>query len=266
MYYLESGQEKNRRMRNALLLACAAHVVLVAAISFDFNTGATYGPQIEVTLATRPASQAPDEARHIAQSSQEGSVEEAQAQPESSIPLPLENPAASTPPQEAKTGQARDADLLSTAAAAPRAVNDERAEQQQRPDEQARALPDQPRVRRLAPVATRESADAAYLHSFLKRLEAVGNKYYPEASVRYGLYGSLRLLVAVRSDGGLEEIRVLESSGYAVLDEAAIKTVRMAAPFAPFPEELSATTDRLEIVRTWHFEQNELSSNKAPAN
>ena len=78
-------------------------------------------------------------------------------------------------------------------------------------------------MRRLTSIATRESADAAYLHSFLKRLEAVGNKYYPEASVRYGLYGSLRLLVAVRQDGSLEDISVLQSSGYAVLDEAAIK-------------------------------------------
>jgi len=45
-----------------------------------------------------------------------------------------------------------------------------------------------------------------------------------------------------------------------VLDEAAIKVVRMAAPYAPFPAELAATTDKLEIVRTWHYEQNSLSS------
>ncbi len=45
----------------------------------------------------------------------------------------------------------------------------------------------------------------------------------------------LRLLVVIRQDGSLEDIRVLSSSGYAVLDEAAIKIVRMAAPYAPFP-------------------------------
>jgi periplasmic protein TonB len=45
-----------------------------------------------------------------------------------------------------------------------------------------------------------------------------------------------------------------------VLDEAAIKIVRMAAPYAPFPPELKATTDKLEIVRTWHFQENQLSS------
>jgi len=89
----------------------------------------------------------------------------------------------------------------------------------------------------------------------------VGNKYYPEASVRYGLYGELRLLVVIHKDGNLEDIRILKSSGYAVLDEAAIKIVRMAAPYSPFPAELAATTDTLEIIRTWQFQENELGSN-----
>ena len=280
MYYLEAGHEKHRRMRNAMLLACAAHILFVAAVSFDFDTSASHNPQIEVTLATRPNSQAPDDARHIAQSSQQGSAQEAdvEAVTSSNKPLPVESltPQPATPLEQANDSPP-DADLLATAAAAPRAVHREQSEQELRLnqelasleaelDQQTRALSNRPRVRRLTSVATRESADAAYLHSFLKRLEAVGNKYYPEASIRYGLYGSLRLLVVVRQDGNLEDIRVLKSSGYAVLDEAAIKTVRMASPFAPFPAELAATTDKLEIIRTWHFEENELSSNKASAN
>lgn len=279
MYYLEEGHEKHKRMRNAMLLACVAHVLFVAAVSFNFDTSPSYNPQIEVTLATRPSSQTPDDARHIAQSSQQGSAPEADTESvtSSSNQLPVEALSPETiAPLENTSDSPRDAELLSTAAAAPRAVVDERSEQEQKReqqlasleaelDEQTRALSDRPRVRRLTSVATRESADAAYLHSFLQRLEAVGNKYYPEASIRYGLYGSLRLLVIVRRDGSLEDIRILQSSGYAVLDEAAIKTVRMAAPFAPFPTGLAATTDKLEIIRTWHFEENELSSNKAPA-
>ena len=53
---------------------------------------------------------------------------------------------------------------------------------------------------------------------------------------------------------------MLSSSGYAVLDEAAIKVVRMAAPYSPFPPELQATTDKLEIIRTWQYLENQLSS------
>lgn len=292
MYYLADGHEKDTRMRNALILACATHIILAATISFEATNTPVYKPQIEVTLATRPNTRAPDDARHIAQNSQEGSGNEAdmEAVTSSINAMPMQAAAVQqAPPPDTADNSRAQADFLSTAAAAPRKVADRQSELEQRQnlipgltpevdrlsqqlasleadlDEQTRAYSDRPRVRRLTSIATRESADAAYLHSFLRRLEAVGNKYYPEASIRYGLYGSLRLLVAVRKDGSLEDIRVLESSGFAVLDEAAIKTVRMAAPFAPFPADLSATTDKLEIIRTWHFEENELSSDKVPA-
>jgi protein TonB len=126
--------------------------------------------------------------------------------------------------------------------------------------DETRADATHPRVRRLTASSAKQSVDAAYLLDWRRRLEAVGNQYYPEASVRYGMYGDLRMLVVIRQDGSLEDIQVLASSGFAVLDEAAIKIVRMAAPYAPFPPELKATTDKLEIVRTWHFQENELSS------
>ena len=108
--------------------------------------------------------------------------------------------------------------------------------------------------------SAKKSADAAYLLDWQQRLETVGNHYYPQASVRYGIYGSLRMLVVIRQDGSLEDIQILSSSGYAVLDEAAITIVRRAAPYSPFPPELRATADKLEIVRTWHFRENPLSS------
>jgi protein TonB len=41
------------------------------------------------------------------------------------------------------------------------------------------------------------------------------------------------------------------------LDDAAIRIVRMAAPFAPFPPELRKDVDRLEIIRTWKFEKGD---------
>ena len=48
-------------------------------------------------------------------------------------------------------------------------------------------------------------------------------------------------------------VTVLESSGFPHLDRAAIKTVRDAAPYPPFPPALSAQVDKLGIVRTWQF-------------
>ncbi len=285
MYYLEAGYGKHNRLRNAVLLAIAVHLALLLGISFKPGGDPAYAPQVEVTLASFANTEAPEEASHIAQANQEGSGEQADldeiTSPQEAVasdnqaeaPAPLQP---ETSPDTPRT------ELVTTAAAAERAVESRDIEPSPQPlpgvspevdqltrelaslqaelDEQSRNYARMPRVRRLTSVATRQAADAAYLLEWRRRVEAVGNRYYPEASVRYGLYGSLRLLVTIRSDGSLADIRVLSSSGYAVLDEAAIKIVRMAAPYAPFPEELRATTDQLEIIRTWQFQENRLSS------
>ena len=287
MYYLEHSEGEHKRMRNAVLVAAGLHLLLAFAVSFSNQSSPRYNPQIEVTLATRPSQQAPDEARHIAQQNQQGSGQEAEVEAVSSQnnEFPLQSPTPQqSAPRQTDTDSSASGELLSTVAAAPRMVNEQKEQDENRQnltpginpevdqinqqlasleaelDEQTQAYAHRPRVRRLTSVSAKQAADAAYLADWRQRLEAVGNKYYPEASVRYGLYGDLRLLVVIRKDGSLEDIKVLKSSGYAVLDEAALKIVRMAAPYSPFPPELAATTDKLEIIRTWQFQENELGS------
>jgi protein TonB len=286
MYYLETGYDKHTRFRNAVLLALAVHAALILSISFSVATAERRSPQIEVTLATRPSTAAPEDARHVAQANQEGSGDEAEInQISSRNNRPSNNPSMEQSQQQARQEQsAQQHEAITTTAMTLNRVTKEQAELEQQVaqlegispevdrlnrelaslqaelDEQTRTLADRPRVRRLTAASAKQSADAAYLLDWRQRLEAVGNKYYPQASVRYGMYGDLRLLVVIRQDGSLEDIKVLSSSGYAVLDEAAIKIVRMAAPYSPFSAELKATTDKLEIVRTWHFRENQLSS------
>ena len=67
-------------------------------------------------------------------------------------------------------------------------------------------------------------------------------------------------MVSITPDGALKEVRILDSSGHKVLDDAAIRIVRLAAPFAPFPEEMRQSTDILEIIRTWQFRRNHYTS------
>jgi len=55
-------------------------------------------------------------------------------------------------------------------------------------------------------------------------------------------------------------VEILNSSGSKVLDDAAIRIVRLSAPFAPFPPEMREDVDQLEIIRTWSFERRGLSS------
>ena len=63
-------------------------------------------------------------------------------------------------------------------------------------------------------------------------------------------------MVAILPDGSLKEVELLESSGHQVLDDAAVRIVRLSAPYAPFPDELRRSTDVLEIIRTWQFRKN----------
>lgn len=284
-----TGEHNNQtRFRNALVAALVLHAAVIFSVSFDIDRGEYKTPQIEITLATNPADDAPDDARNLAAANQLGS---GNLDDITSITSRNTLPTAAaieqlTPQRHSEELRANYQDAVTTAAISPRIVNTDMSERDKQPvdldgispevdrlsselaslqaelDEQTRAYSERPRVRRLTAASAKQSADAAYLLDWRRRLEAVGNKYYPEASKRYGIYGDLRLLVVIRSDGTLEDVSVLSSSGYAVLDEAAIKIVRLAAPYSPFPAALKATTDKLEIVRTWQFQQNQLSSNQ----
>jgi protein TonB len=284
MHYI--GQAlPDQRLKRALLVALLLHVALLVGVSFNLDSEEHYRSQIDVTLARQPTSEAPERATHLAQANQLGSGEPAPAIDAGGSAAAAGAQPVMPPPAPRQQGsrQRRD-DLLTTSAASahklareqadstdsgaeidsPEADSDplsqELAQLEAALEQQSRAYADLPRVRRLTSRATRESADAAYLHQWRQRVEAVGNRYYPRASVRYGIYGSLRLLVVIDYRGRLEDMRVLSSSGYALLDEAAMKIVRMAAPYPPFPPELRATADKVEIVRTWQFEENGLSS------
>ena len=93
---------------------------------------------------------------------------------------------------------------------------------------------------------------AQYVEDWRQKVERVGNLNYPD-SARGKLYGSLVLTVAIKQDGELERVEISRSSGHQVLDEAARRIVRLAAPYAVFPEAVRRDTDILEITRTWSF-------------
>lgn len=113
------------------------------------------------------------------------------------------------------------------------------------------------RVRRVRESAAAGS-DGWYLAAWRRKVERVGQLNYPEAARRRKLQGSLRLLVAIEADGTLREARVLESSGHAELDAAAVRIAQLAAPFSPLPPAMRRNTDVLEIVRTWQFRRGPL--------
>ena len=101
--------------------------------------------------------------------------------------------------------------------------------------------------------STQEYKYASYLDAWRRKVERIGNLNYPQEAKQRNLYGSLVLTVSLRSDGSVERVRLLRSSGHQLLDDSAIRIVRLAAPYSPFPAEIRKETDILEITRTWQF-------------
>ncbi|MGI9211205.1 MAG: energy transducer TonB [Methylococcaceae bacterium] len=96
----------------------------------------------------------------------------------------------------------------------------------------------------------------AYEQAWQSKVERVGNLNYPEIARKNRWSGVLRLSVSLKADGSVLGISVRQSSGHPELDEAAARIVRLAAPYAQFPDEFKAETDILVITRTWQFQDD----------
>ena len=119
-------------------------------------------------------------------------------------------------------------------------------------DRRKKSASNQPR-RKPVNSSTQEYKYAAYLEAWRSKVERIGNLNYPDEAKRRRLHGHLILHVAVKADGSIERIRVVQPSGHKLLDDAAVRIVRLSAPFAPFPPEIREEADILDITRTWQF-------------
>jgi protein TonB len=93
---------------------------------------------------------------------------------------------------------------------------------------------------------------AQYVEDWRLKVERVGTLNYPEAA-KGKLYGSLVLSVTINADGSVERVELERTSGHKLLDDAALRIVRMAGPYAAFPADIRRDVDQLVITRTWFF-------------
>lgn len=276
------------RLSKSTLLALCVHGVALFALGFTIEQTVATPPRLEITLAPHQSLTRPEEADFLAQHDQEGSgtLEDKQELTTTDL-APLEdNLIRETSEQAARTAQeaklvpqttVSKRDEYATSTATPQEQQEEmlshsavdqvveEPEQQiqsleAKLDRQRRNYTRRPKIHRLTSVATRQSDDAQYQFDWQQKVELVGNQHYPEEARRQQLTGDVRLVVALFPDGSIKRIDVLASSGKSILDQAAIRSVKLAAPFAPFPAELREKADILEIIRTWQFRNNHLSS------
>jgi len=107
---------------------------------------------------------------------------------------------------------------------------------------------------------TRESTIAAYLDNWKRRIEGVGDEYFPELGKLEGLTGSPTLEVSIAASGLLGEVIIRKSSGSKVLDQAALDILRRASPFDPFPAEIRENYDSLRFAYKWLFSEQLIPS------
>ncbi|HLP98454.1 MAG TPA: energy transducer TonB [Sideroxyarcus sp.] len=100
---------------------------------------------------------------------------------------------------------------------------------------------------------TQEYRFAQYVEDWRAKVERIGNLNYPEMARRQKIYGKLTLTVSIRADGSVESIEINRPSGQRILDASAIRIVKLAAPYAPFPPDIRKELDVLSITRTWIF-------------
>jgi protein TonB len=119
----------------------------------------------------------------------------------------------------------------------------------------SKALSKKPNKLRLTS-KTKQYAAAAYHEAWRKKVERIGNLNYPQQAKRNRINGQLILSVDINPDGSVppDGIIISQSSGHKVLDDAAVKIVRLSAPFSAVPENVLQGHDMITIIRTWKFE------------
>lgn len=104
---------------------------------------------------------------------------------------------------------------------------------------------------------TEEYVLAAYLDAWKQKIERIGTLNYPPEA-RGKLYGAVVIFVELRAeDGSLYSAEISRSSGHKVLDQAALRILRMSAPFGPIPAQGLGGATVLSFARTWYFTQGD---------
>jgi periplasmic protein TonB len=112
-----------------------------------------------------------------------------------------------------------------------------------------------PRRKQITP-STREVEYASYYTAWREKVERVGTENYP-AEARGKLYGELIVTVSIFQDGTIEGIELVKGSGQPVLDKAALRIVKLAAPYGNFPQEMREKYQIFDITTRFVFTKGE---------
>lgn len=273
------------RLSLTIFFAVVMHSLIILGISFD-ATDRSSPPQklpgLEVTLVQSKTDKDIEDADFLAQASQEGggdteektrpstpvtpevttgeAGEVKEVVPETRIPTTSEQTQ-----QKVLTAESSDR-KIATGVIAPQTEQEEQltpAQLMSRSKEIARLSAEIDQTQRVfahrpkrqyISARTKEYRFASYEEAWRSKVERIGKINFPDEAKRQKLSGSLIMAVTINPDGNIKSINIRQSSGHKILDDGAVRIVRLAAPFARFPENIRKDTDELVITRTWVFE------------
>lgn len=265
-----------------LLFSLLLHGVLLLGITFGYVKPKPSLPTLDVTLVDVANREKPEQADFLAQANNRGGGEQDKAARPSqpfSGPLPKPDPGIGEHAQQATAARPQDATedrLLTTTGNSRFSVNSDSAQPQHSDNplpasdvdrvqlEAAQLAAEKRRIqeayakrpkKKFISSNTSEYAYAGYMRNWVDRIERVGNLNYPDAARRQKLHGDVLLTVTLDRDGKVIGIEIIGSSGEQLLDQAAERIVRLAAPFPPLPQG-GERVDELHITRTWQFQAN----------
>ena len=269
------------RFSISLVLALALHAAVLLGVGFvmDLEPQRRVADTLDVVLVNFRSEAPPEEADYLAQAAQQGGGEEGEPEkPAREVSASAPSHSGGDMPVSSMASQAQPSvdnleQLVTETDAAP-PLPDSTTVEQPEPELpsaaelmqqgmlsaslQPEAMDDTPwrsRIKRREFISanTREYEFAAYMQAWVAKVERVGNLNYPVELRQRGLSGDLLMTVGVNQDGSVESINLVRGSGIDAVDQAAMRIVRLAGPYAPLPVDISERVDVLHITRTWRF-------------
>jgi len=247
-----------------LFIAAAFHALIILGISFDTfdrDPPDQDTPTLDITVVNRSETPPPEDYDYLAESSQDGAgnteekvhpqqqlIEQAPPVTRSeSKPTPTRVLSSDDSPQKTRQQTEPEPEQDSEQTTAAELINRsmEMLTLNQQINQSLQAYSKAPK--------SREFKYASYMRDWVQKVERVGELNYPDSARRQHLSGKLIVQVTLYPDGSVREITIRKPSGHKILDDAAVRIVRLAAPFAPFPDNIKKETDILYITRTWVF-------------
>ena len=270
---------ESTRLSATMVLSVLLHAMIILGIGFAVEDAAPVMPTLDVILSQTRTALTPAQADFLAQANNQGGGEHDKSsrptapqagplpQPVDGLaprPLHAQTPAPNPPPEARVISSINATDPMPSPQVRQHVEPTPLPQGREKIDrdiEMARLAAEiqlrsqqyakRPK-RKFVSASTREYAWAQYLRGWVDRVERVGNLNYPDEARRRRIGGLVVISVAVRRDGSVESTQIVQSSHVPMLDNAALRIVKLSEPFAPLPKTQD-DPDVLHVTRTWQF-------------